>query len=138
MPAELKINGLNELIQELRRLPPALVRDAGPIVHAQAEEMARQVQAAYGPHRQTGNLESHLSVTLEGGASYATARVKNSAYHAWIFENGTGPRNYNGKNRGVMPAQHVFIPIAIRRRAVMVAALTELVERAGLTVTTTG
>ena len=30
MPAELKINGLNELIQELRRLPPALVRDAAP------------------------------------------------------------------------------------------------------------
>lgn len=138
MGADLRINGIDELRHALRSLPPALVSDAGPIVHTQAEELARQMRIEYAAHRVTGNLEAHLVVELAGSAQYASARVRNTARHAQIFERGTGERRRaNGGRTGVMPKNDRFIATAIRRREVMVAALTELVERAGLVVTST-
>ena len=137
MPAELKINGLKELVEALKKLPAELVTEAGPIVAAQADEMAHHVRAYYAAHRKTGNLEAHLNVTTEIDAVSATARVKNTAFHAKLFERGTGLRSYNGASRGSMPKADDFIPIAIVRRKIMLAALVDLVRRAGLTVETT-
>jgi len=128
----LEILGLDELREALRKLPPELVHEGAAIVHAHAAETARQVEASYPVA--TGNLKTHVVVDVETSASYATARVRSTAYHAWMYEHGTGDRSYNGQDRGRMPAAHTFIPIAIRRRALMVSALIELVERAGLTV----
>ena len=132
---KLTINGLDELRRALLQLPAELVREAGPIVAAQAEYLASLVRSEYSAHQKTGNLLRHLKIDIASDAVSATARVSNNAHHAHIFEKGTVKRNYNGANRGVMPAARSFIPTAIIRRRVMVEALVELVERAGLTVT---
>jgi hypothetical protein len=128
---QLHINGLDELREALKRLPPELVREAGVIVHAQAEAASREMAAAYPFH--SGNLRDHLRVELGGDMVSATARVRNTARHAYIYERGTGPRQWaSGKSTGRMPAGRVFIPIAIQRRRIMLSALIDLVERAGL------
>lgn len=128
---QLTINGLTELRAALQKLPPDLVREAAVIVDAQAEAAAREMIGAYPVH--TGNLRNHVRVDLHNDAVSATARVRNTARHAYIFEKGTGPRRWaSGKNTGRMPAGRVFIPIAIQRRRIMLAALIDLVERSGL------
>lgn len=135
---QLRISGLTELRQALLQLPPDLVAEAGAIVHAQAEEAARQITAAYATHTRTGNLANHVAVDVGGDRVSATARVKSTARHAYLFEKGTGSRAWaNGKSTGRMPAGNVFIPIAIARRRIMTAALVDLIARAGLTVTGT-
>ena len=131
----LVIHGLDELRRALLQLPAELVREAGPIVAAPAEYLASLVRSEYSAHQKTGNLLRHLTIEVSTDAVSASARVKNTARHAKIFEIGTVKRNYNGANRGTMPAARSFIPTAIIRRRVMVEALVELVERAGLTVT---
>ncbi len=129
--AKLNIVGLTELRAALLKLPADLVRESGVIVHAQAEAAANEMRGAYPVH--TGNLRNGVRVELAGDAVSATARVRNLAKHAYIFESGTGPRHWaNGKNTGRMPAGRIFIPIAIQRRRIMLAALIDLVERSGL------
>jgi len=129
--ARLTIVGLEELRAALKALPPELVREAGVVVHAQAEAAAQEMRVAYPVH--TGNLRNHVRVELAGDAVSATARVRNTAKHAYMFESGTGPRHWKaGKNTGRMPAGRVFIPIAMQRRRIMLAALIDLVERFGL------
>src|SRR6187431_1339941 len=137
MNADLKIAGLDELRAALKKLPADLQREASVIVQAQAEQMAVDVQGAF-PLGPTGNLRSQVRVALSsdvvGGVS---ANVLATAKHSHIYEKGTAARSWkNGKRTGVMPAGNKFIPIAILRRRVMVAALVDVVERAGLTVTT--
>jgi Bacteriophage HK97-gp10, putative tail-component len=127
----LRIDGLAELREALKALPPELVREAGVIVHAQADAAAREIAGAYPVH--TGNLRDHLRLEVGGDQVSATARIKNTAKHAWIFENGTAERRWaSGKSTGRMPAGRVFIPIAMQRRRIMLSALIDLVERAGL------
>jgi hypothetical protein len=127
----LRIDGLTELRAALMHLPPELVREASVIVTAQAEAALREIAVAYPFH--SGNLRGHLRLELGGDAVSATARIRNTAKHAYIYESGTGPRHWaNGKSTGTMPAGRVFIPIAIQRRRIMLAALIDLVERSGL------
>jgi hypothetical protein len=136
--SQLRINGLDDLRKALLALPPQLVNEAGAITHAQAEEAARQITAAYQSHARTGNLAGHVRVDIGSDRVSASARVRSTAKHAYIFEKGTGSRKWaNGKSTGKMPAGNVFIPIAIARRRIMTAALVDLVERSGLTVTGT-
>jgi len=128
---QLRINGLAELRAALKALPPDLVREGSVIVQAQAEAAMREIAAAY-PVR-TGNLRDHLRFDVSLDAVSATVRVRNTAKHAYIFERGTPPRRWaNGKSTGRMPVGRTFIPIAIQRRRIMLAALIDLVERAGL------
>jgi Bacteriophage HK97-gp10, putative tail-component len=128
---QLRINGLEELRRALLALPPELVREAGVIVHAQAEAAASEMAGAYPVH--TGALRRGLRVEVSGDQASASARVKNTARHAAIFEYGTGARHWaNGKSTGRMPAGRVFIPIAMQRRRIMLAALIDLVEQSGL------
>ena len=127
----LHIDGLADLRAALLKLPPELVREAAVIVTAQAEAAAREMAGAYPVH--TGNLRNQLRVEVGGDQMSATARVRNTARHAAIFEYGTGPRQWaSGKSTGRMPAGRVFIPIAMQRRRIMLSALVDLVERAGL------
>ena len=129
----LRIDGLNELRTALLALPPALVREAAVIVHAQAEAAVREIAAGYAAHTRTGNLRNGLRVELRDDRDSSTARVRNVAHHAWLFEKGSGPRRWaNGKSTGTMPAGQVFIPIAIQRRRIMLSALIDIVERTGL------
>jgi hypothetical protein len=129
---QLRIDGLAELRTALLALPQELVRDAGEIVQAQANEAARQIAAAYPVV--TGNLRDHLRLEVRSmTAGSASVTVKNTAHHAWLFDHGTGPRRLpNGKPVGSMPKNPTLIPIAMQRRRIMVAALVDLVERTGL------
>jgi len=142
MNTKLEIKGLEELRAALKKLPADLQREAAVIVQAQAEQMAVDVQGQY--PAATGNLRSHVQVVLGGDAVggvsarvLSTALTRDGRHLANIYEKGTPPRQWkNGKGTGRMPATKVFIPIAQLRRRVMVAALVDAVERAGLTVTT--
>jgi len=127
----LVIVGLNELRATLQKLPDELLGEATAIVHAQAEAAHREISAAYPVH--TGNLRSQLRIELGTDGRSATARVRNTAKHAYLFEAGSGPRRRaSGGNTGRMPAGRVFIPIAMQRRRIMLAALIDLVRRSGL------
>ena len=140
MNAKLEIKGLDELRAALKKLPADLQREAAVIVQAQAEQMVVDVQGAF-PLGPTGNLRSQVRVETSsdvvGGVS---AKVLATARHAYLWETGgKGQERFwktNKKSTGVMPKGNKFIPIAILRRRVMTAALVDVVERAGLTVTT--
>jgi hypothetical protein len=127
----LRINGLDELRAALKALPDDLLNEATVIVNFQAEAAAREITAAY-PLGKTGNLKYFVRVEHAADAVSATAKVRNRAKHAWLFEYGTAIRSAGGKNRGRMPAGRVFVPIAMQRRRIMLSALIDLVRRAGL------
>jgi hypothetical protein len=87
----------------------------------------------------TGNLKKNVRVEAVAATSQCAARmrVKNTAKHAWIFENGTKPRQTKRKaNRGVMPKGNVFIPTMIYRREQLQKELIAIVQRAGFEVRT--
>lgn len=131
----LRINGLTELREALKALPPDLVREAAAIVHAQAEAARQEMAGAY-PVGKTGALRRSLSIELRSDTTSTAAIVRNRARHASIFEYGTTARHWkSGKSTGTMPAGRVFIPIALQRRRIMLAALIDLIERTGLHVT---
>jgi hypothetical protein len=143
---ELTIEGLTELREALRRLPEELSTEAGAIVQAHAEDAFRQMDAKYAEHEWTGNLRRGLSMTMETAYLRFGARavVRNRAPHAYWAEHGTQMRETLGRksvkagvSRGAMPPLQIFIPIAMRVRRRMVAALIALVRRAGLIVTET-
>lgn len=132
------MEGLQELRQQLRKLPEDLAREAGAIVIAHAEEAQRRIQSAY-PEGPTGNLKRGVTAQHQGSALAATAIVRSRAKHAWLFENGTAPRRtQRGAYRGRMPAapdSQQMIPIVIQARRRMVSALIQMVQKAGLEVT---
>ncbi len=128
--------GLEELKAELRVLPETLVGEGTHIVTRAADEASGEMIRAYEGHHYSGNLAAHVSVSQqETGRGGILAIVKNTAAHAWIFENGTQARHTSlGAFRGVMPAGHVFVPIAIRNRRAMYDALKAMIARQGLEV----
>ena len=138
MASRLEMQGLNELRAALRSLPEDLAREAGVIVLAQAEYAQQQIQQAY-PQGPTGNLRHGVTVSRDTASRFgARAIVRSRAKHASIFEKGTVQRRTaKGANRGRMPLPDVskrMIPIVVRRRRAMVAALVDMVRRFGLIV----
>jgi hypothetical protein len=127
-------SGLEELKAALRSLPADLADDASDIVEGAAQAAKTEIYNAY-PER-TGNLRQHTTVAIRASGRYgAGAVVKNTARHAWMFENGTQARHTAiGANRGSMPAGHVFIPIVMRWRRRMYEQLKSLLVRHGLQV----
>ncbi len=139
MSAKLELEGFAEFREALRHLPEQLKAEAATIVIAAAEEAKRDVVAAY-PQGPTGNLKRGVSTAVEANSrAGVVARVKSNARHAYIFEHGTVPRRTrSGANRGQMPPappNEAAIPIFIRARRKMQAALIEMVQKAGLVVT---
>lgn len=139
MSSKLELKGLTEFQRALHNLPEDLAEEASVVVQAQADEARRQIQVAYaeGP---TGNLRR--GVTKEENRSKFTSRgiVRSRAKHANLWEQQTPPkkrRTAKGYNRGTMratPDNQKMIPIAIRRRRVMVEALKDIVRKAGFQV----
>ncbi len=129
-------SGLEELKAQLRNLPADLTAEASGIVTDRAERAKQDIETSY-PER-TGNLRKGLRLGSGSnvGRFGASTVLKNTAKHAWIFENGTQARHTDiGANRGAMPAGHIFIPIVIRQRRAMYADLKALIERHGFVVT---
>lgn len=131
----LVFHGLEELKADLRNLPAELASEASQIVVESANGAATEIVATY-PER-TRNLKRGVKVQmLTGSVFFVGAVVKNTAKHAWIFENGTQARHTAlGANRGAMPAGRVFVPTVLRWRRRMYEQLTALLERHGLRVT---
>jgi hypothetical protein len=135
MSATLTWNGLDELRDALRDLPRALATEAGAIVSTAAEGVRDDVVAAYEAHRYSGNLAEHVVLATSAHGQFGVAfRLRSTAKHAWMFENGTMVRHSEFGNRGQMPAAHVFIPACIRRRRTMYDQLKDMLERHGLKV----
>jgi Bacteriophage HK97-gp10, putative tail-component len=138
----LRLEGLTELRAAFQRLPREIQHEASVIVQAHAEEAKRRMAAAYpvrnyGRLRGRGNLRKGLTIESRYDVTSAYAIVRNRAQHAYLYEHGTKPRKWWTKSKkkvGVMPAGHVFIPIAIQTRRHMVFAIVDLVRRAGFDV----
>lgn len=132
-------DGLTELREALRTLPADLTGEASHIVEAAANGAATDIKRDYQAklkHEGSGHLVAGVTVThFESGRFSAGAIVKNTAKHAWMFENGTQARHTAiGANRGAMPPGHVFIPVAVRARKAMYTQLADLMTRHGLLV----
>lgn len=138
MSAKVTLEGLEELREALRSLPADLTREAEDIVVRHATQAEQDIQSNYPRH--TGNLKQGMRMEVEHATYGVSARVRSTAKHAFIFENGTVQRKTrNGANRGAMPAAssaQAFIPQVIRQRRAMTADLIALVERAGFQVST--
>lgn len=125
-------SGMDELRAEFKKLPETAHGEALKLAEGAANGAAVDLRAAY-PVGPTGNLRKGVVVThFSKGKLYAGAVVKNTAPHAWIFENGTQARHTDlGANRGAMPPGHVFIPIIIRARHRLVEQFKALLLRLG-------
>jgi hypothetical protein len=121
------IEGLNEIRRAIQEMPTLLIREAEPIVAEVSESVFRTLKAEY-PEGETGHLLRGVKLVQTGSLSW---RVKSQSNIAFIFEEGTVQRylRRNGANRGVMPAADIFIPLAVRYRAIMVSRLEAMVER---------
>jgi hypothetical protein len=141
----MKWTGLDELREQLRRLPADLAAEAAPIVTAAAEAAATELRGVYLAHEKSGNLASRVTLSPSIGAGQFGARVvlKSSAKHAWLFDNGSQARHYvrDGKDHktgqmwGHSAPTHVAVGTIIKHRRIMEDALRGIVERAGFTVT---
>jgi hypothetical protein len=130
----IQFTGLDALQQALRSLPADLARQGGTIVAASTASAGAAVVAAY--PEVSGNLKSHVKVTVEQTQFGTIGRVRSTAKHAFIFENGTQTRQTSlGHNRGAMPPGNVFVPTVVRTRRAMVQQLIQLVNDQGLRVT---
>jgi hypothetical protein len=130
-------NGLDELKVALQTLPADLTTAAQNIVFDSAKEAANAIILAY-PHK-TGNLSSHVTVSRAGGAFSTSAKVKNTAKHAWLYDNGSSARHYYTKGgvshaTGAMPATHLFVSRIVQQRRVMYERLKALLVSHGLLV----
>ena len=127
--------GLEELLAAMQALPADLVDDATAIISGAADNALAEMDATY-PTR-SGNLRKGLKKEDKYIGRFGVAYVvRNSAKHAWIFENGTAARHtFAGAYRGIMPPGHVFVPIAERHRARMYGELRDMLVAHGLVVT---
>lgn len=141
--------GLKELLAELKRLPAEIQQEATDIGAATAEDMARELTAAY-PQGPTGTLKQSVRVEHpEPGV----AIVRSVAPHAHFLEDGTAQRSTGSRrirsrgrtvgrrqtgtpaNRGRMTASKLVARLAVRHRARMTRRLIAMLERHGFHVT---
>jgi hypothetical protein len=138
MASQVKWNGMEELRAALRQLPEDLTMEATRIVEGAANGAAAQIKAGYPVI--TGNLRDGVMVThRDKGKFTAGAVVRNTAKHAWLYDNGSQERHWaSGKSTGKMWGKsaptHLFVKTVIRARKSMYAQLKDLLERKGLKV----
>lgn len=136
MSVFLKWQGLAELRDELGKLPDEVVAEAREITRATTELAKGEIVGQYEAHRVTGNLAKGVIVSpWNKGQDAPGYKIKSTAPHAWLFENGSQARhNSIGANRGPMPAANVFVPTVIKRRREMYEQLKAMIARKGLRV----
>jgi len=138
--------GIDELLARLRTLPAELGEAAAWYVQDAAARAEAEVRSVYDAHRVTGNLSDKLERDTTVSTFGSAARVKNTAHHAWIFENGSQARHYTSKGgkrhdtgsmwgKTAQPPTHVFVRTMQKHRKEMYERLTALLERQGLQVT---
>jgi len=148
-------DGLEELKRALRRMPEELRGAAAEIVREAVVAAEEEIRAAYpvgsfGRHRtikrsgrrkliDPGNLKRGLKVEEQVSRFGVGYILRNTAPHAWIFEQGTAARHYltrRGRTKvvGAMPPGRVFVPRVIKHRRRMHARLRQLVRSRGFEV----
>lgn len=135
-------NGLEELRAQLRNLPADCAEEASGIVDEAAREAQATIEAGYPVV--SGRLRAGLRVTHVHEGKYAAGAVlKNTAKHAWLYDNGSEARHYvsgggarhaTGKMWGRRPPTHLFVRTVIRARRRMYEKLKGLLTRKGFTV----
>jgi hypothetical protein len=130
--------GMEEIKTWLRNLPASLTTQGVHIVEATTNGAEATIKAGYPP----GPLRDGLSSTVTSEGFGVRGEVKNTAFNASWFENGTEARHYFSKQRGVkhltgkMPAANLFIPTMERaRRRMYDVDFRDLMTREGLVVT---
>lgn len=116
MSASLTLTGMRELLTQMEQLPVGLEAAAGTVVRASAYGAANELRSALalGP---TGNLRRGVRVERLDVSRY---RVISGAPHAFINEEGTGPRQTKGgANRGRSPASKTVARVASDQRRAM-------------------
>lgn len=133
MSVTFTIEGLDELRQELLKLPAVLADKSAKRITVRTLLAAQRIRNNY-PSR-TGDLRNHVTAKVDQSGVSVVGTVKNTAKHAYIFETGTQARHTDiGANRGSMPAGHVFIPIVAEERREMYSDLAEIIAGEGLEV----
>ena len=134
--------GLDELREALRNLPADLAAEGAGYVTGAAQAAEAEIRGVYAEHVASGKLVARLSVETSTSQFGASARVKDTAPHAWIFENGSQARHWaSGKGTGAMwgktaqPPTHVFVRTAQKHRRRMYDNDRAMLERHGLLVT---
>ena len=112
-------SGLDSFMAELQTMTADLVDEANAIMVESAEAAKRDIAAAY-PSK-TGTLRRGLVLKPAKGTLLSGATLVQTAPHGYIYERGTTIRkNKAGANRGRMPPNPTFFPIAesYRRTAI--------------------
>lgn len=127
------IEGLAELLDDLRNLPAALTTEGGHIVEARANGATVAIKTGY-PVR-AGDLRNKTTVEHTRSRFGARSIIRNTSPHAVPFEIGTQARHTAlGANRGSMPANPLFSQTIQRERRAMYGELRDLLTRHGLQV----
>jgi hypothetical protein len=118
--------GLDALKAELTALPETLIEEGNTILLTSAQDAKAAIDAAYQAQCRpggTGNLRRGLVLRLARGR-LAGATLLQRAPHGWLYERGTKVRkNKAGQNRGRMPRNPTFQPIAAEYQKTALAAL---------------
>ena len=115
-------SGLDSFKQELHVLTANLVEEATAIMVESATAAKRDIAAAY-PHK-TGNLRKGLTLKPARGILIAGLELVQLAPHANIYEGGTVERTtHKLYNRGRMPANPTFKPIAAAYHRTAISAI---------------
>lgn len=135
-------NGLDEFRQLLRDLPTALRDDADDILIEAANRAESEIRHGY--TRKSGALLDGLSQTRRAGRFGIVIRLRNTAAHAWLWDNGSQARHYYTRRRGVRhdtgamwgkrPAPHTFDRAVLASRRRMFEELKAMLRAHGLDV----
>jgi hypothetical protein len=131
--------GLDELRLRLQDLPEDLREEGGELVLRIGDAAVGDLQAGYLSRKVSGNLARGVRKDTWHNPFGTAVRIRSTAPHAFMFENGTqvrkidGPR-YAGANRGAARPGKVFVPIMRRHRRTLMEGLADLLDRAGLDV----
>lgn len=143
--AEFAFNGLEEFKEEVMALPQNLADAAQDIANEFAKDAANELKTAYprGPGNRKkgyrgGNLikgVKYRSGKKKKGKLVAQAYVRNEAPHAWLYDHGTKTRQTKlGRDRGDMPATHLFERITMRYQLNLQDEWVSLQQQYGLKV----
>jgi hypothetical protein len=128
--------GLDELQEELRRLPEDLTNQAGQIVLNAANTAKSQIKY---PGGTKDELNQGLRVDIVSAGKFGVKVVaKNTSKLAQIFEHGTAVRHIaSGASRGQIAKPtpgNYFLPPVIRNRRAMYERLKQMLVDNGLQV----
>jgi hypothetical protein len=133
----LRLNGLEELKEWLRKLPDNLVGEATGIITTAANDAATAVIDRY-PEVE-GNLKGGVVVqpmrSRPGDRGGIGLVLRSKSSHAHLYEYGTQVRHTKlGWNRGRMPGKAVVTQEASKHRRKMYEQLTAMLVRMGFKV----